>query len=136
MCGWRWYGFLPLCCKTVYIVSCESVLNRLSNFMWVCHNWFDLPDEFCLFSKYTKAMTLMWIHSIAPFVDNKYCQQMDVKQDGMHIVIFLNRVIILRVLSYTVPGFQTFNGSPIPKYWLSSPHPGISTHYIHHTLNK
>ena len=29
----------------------------------------------------------MWIHSIAPFVDNKYCQQMDVKQDGMHIVI-------------------------------------------------
>ena len=37
---WRWCGFLPLCCKTVYIISCETVLNRVSNFVWVCEKGF------------------------------------------------------------------------------------------------
>ena len=32
------------------------------------HDWFDLLDEFCLYSKYTKAITLTWTFSCVHFV--------------------------------------------------------------------
>ena len=65
--------YTGLCCWTgmIFILS---ILNRVYNFVWVCQqgicmrDWFDLVDEICLYSMYTKAMTITW------------------KQDGVHFV--------------------------------------------------
>ena len=57
------------------------------------HDWFDLRDEFCLFSKYTKVMTVMY-HALLQLPIN------GLKQDCVHFVLCPNlRLIKLRVLS-------------------------------------
>ena len=38
------------------IILCDSVLNRIHNFVQVCPNY--SLDEICLYSKYLKAMTI------------------------------------------------------------------------------
>ena len=67
-----------------------SVLNRVYNLVclstgYFLHDWFDLPHEFCLFSKLTKAMTITWIST---FVLNRV-----IKMEG----VVLNRVSILGI---------------------------------------
>ena len=59
--------FLSFLSVTVHLISWESVLTRVHNFVrgYCLYARFDLLDEFCLNSKDAKAMTFTWICSIA-----------------------------------------------------------------------
>ena len=63
MCCWTGYDFLPLFTK-------QGIQFRVRLSTGYClYDWFDLLDEFCLYSKYTKAVTITW------------------KEDGVHFVL-------------------------------------------------
>ena len=72
------------------MVFALSVLHRAHNFAGICycqHDWFDLLNDFCLYSKGTKALTL---HEFALL----RLPIMALKQDGVYFIQFvLNKVI-------------------------------------------
>ena len=88
----RGYSFIwPIrgCASGQGMVIDLSVLNRVYNWYkffvsrstrYCLHDWFDLLDEFCLYSKYTKTMIITWICS------------------GVHFVLSLNKALKLGVV--------------------------------------
>ena len=80
-----------------------TALNKVHNFVILStrcylHGWFDMPDEFCLHSKHTKAMTITWIYSIErlPINDFKTIRLAFYPKQGNKIEgVVLNRVCIL-----------------------------------------
>ena len=87
MCCWIGYGLAPLCPKQGNIILCDSVLNRVHNFVRVCPNY--SLDENCSYSKNLKAMTITRICSIM------FDKKMALNQESKHLSFVLNRVYIL-----------------------------------------
>ena len=119
MCHWTGYGFSPLCRKGIWFRECLSTGYFL-------HDWFDFLDEFCLFSKYTKAMTMTYRVLLQLPING--C-----KTNGVHFVLCPkqgNKIegpkqgMYFRKFCPKQGQGQTFSGSPIPKYW-SITHPGF-----------
>ena len=89
-------------------------------------DWFDFLDEFCLFSKYTKAMTMTY-RALLQLPINGF------KTNGVHFVLCPkqgNKIegpkqgMYFRKFCPKQGQGQTFSGSPIPKYW-SITHPRV-----------